>query len=56
LDLTFEPVGLTGETTGTLQVLDWNEQAYFASTPEPSCLGLVAIGALGLLRRRRPVR
>ena len=32
LSLFFEPVGLTGQTSGTVQTLDWNEQAYFAPT------------------------
>ena len=53
LDLMFEPVGFSGEGTATLQVLDWNEQAYFASLPEPGSLGILAIGATALLRRRR---
>jgi hypothetical protein len=29
LDLFYEPVGLTGETQATVQVLQWNEQYYF---------------------------
>jgi hypothetical protein len=53
LDLMFEPVGFSGEGTATLQVLDWNEQAYFAPLPEPGSLGILAIGAMALLRRRR---
>ena len=30
LSLFFEPVGLTGQASGPVQTLDWNEQAYFA--------------------------
>ena len=29
LDLFYEPVGLTGETSATVQVLQWNENAFF---------------------------
>jgi hypothetical protein len=29
LSLFFEPEGLTGQTSATIQTLDWNEQAYF---------------------------
>jgi hypothetical protein len=54
LDLMFEPVGLDGESTNTLQVLDWNEQAYFDDLPEPGSIGILAIGAVAMLRRRRP--
>jgi autotransporter-associated beta strand protein len=32
LSLFFEPVGLTGEQSGAVQTLDWNEQEYFAPT------------------------
>jgi autotransporter-associated beta strand protein len=32
LSLFFEPVGLTGQQSGPVQTLDWNEQAYFAPT------------------------
>ena len=32
LSLFFEPVGLTGQQSGAVQTLDWNEQAYFAPT------------------------
>ncbi len=31
LSLFFEPVGLSGQTSATVQTLDWNEQAYFDS-------------------------
>jgi autotransporter-associated beta strand protein len=31
LDLFYEPSGITGQTTGDAQILQWNEQAYFAS-------------------------
>jgi autotransporter-associated beta strand protein len=34
LDLFYEPSGFTGQTTASAQVLQWNEQAYFAvATP-----------------------
>jgi autotransporter-associated beta strand protein len=32
LNLFYEPVGLTGQTTGTASVLGWNEPAFFAMT------------------------
>ena len=32
LSLFFEPVGLTGQASGPVQTLDWNEQAYFSPT------------------------
>jgi hypothetical protein len=43
LDLFYEPVGLSGETSATADVLQFNEQAYFASlVPEPGSLGVLA--------------
>jgi hypothetical protein len=54
LDLFYEPMGLTGETSADVQVLNWNESAYFAAVPEPVSSSLLA-GMLGcLLLRRRP--
>jgi hypothetical protein len=55
LDLFYEPVGLSGETSNTVQVLQWNEPAYFAGVPEPTS-GVVcaaAVAGLALRRRRR---
>lgn len=51
LDLFYEPVGLSGQSTGTVSVLEWNEQSFFA-TPEPSTLGVLAVGAALLLKQR----
>ena len=56
LDLMFEPLGLTGQTGSTLQVLQWDEQAYFATVPEPASLTLAGVAmSMGLLARRRRV-
>ncbi len=38
---------------GTFQPLDWPNYNKFVTTPEPTTLGLMLVGALGLLRRRR---
>lgn len=53
LALFYEPVGLTGQTSGTVKVLQWDERAFFASVPEPASGLLVALGGLMALRRRR---
>jgi hypothetical protein len=55
LDLFFEPSGLSGQTTGTLKVLEWNEQAFFSPVPEPPMVLLVSavIGGLAAWRRSR---
>lgn len=52
LDLFYEPVGLSGETTNTVRVLQWDEQAYFAGVPEPEGLAAAAVASCALLRRR----
>jgi hypothetical protein len=56
LDLLYEPVGLSGQTTGTLKVLEWDEQAFFA-VPEPGSVLLLASAAMAgwaaINRRRR---
>ncbi|MGN6625298.1 MAG: BNR-4 repeat-containing protein, partial [Tepidisphaeraceae bacterium] len=54
LALFFEPTGLSGQSSSTLKVLQWDEQSYFAAVPEPTSaafLGVIALGALG--RRKR---
>jgi autotransporter-associated beta strand protein len=38
LDLFYEPVGLTGETTGTAQVLQWTESTFNFSSATPSVM------------------
>jgi hypothetical protein len=62
LDLFYEPVGLSGETTSTLKVLEWNEQAFFnpprtgpSPVPEPTSILLIStvIGGLAAWRRAR---
>ncbi len=55
LDLFVEPVGLSGETSATAQILQWNEAAFFGPVPEPTALPLLFGGMVGalLLRRRR---
>jgi len=51
LDLFYEPDTFSGQTTGNVQVLQWNEQAYFASIPEPAT-GALVIAGLGLMSLR----
>ncbi|HUB25605.1 MAG TPA: BNR-4 repeat-containing protein [Tepidisphaeraceae bacterium] len=36
LDLFYEPVGLSGETKGTAQILQWNESQYFSTLSNAS--------------------
>jgi autotransporter-associated beta strand protein len=38
LNLFYEPVGLTGETTGTASVLQWNESSFNFATATPSVM------------------
>jgi autotransporter-associated beta strand protein len=38
LDLFYEPVGLSGETTGSAEVLQWNESTFNFATATPSAL------------------
>jgi BNR repeat-containing family member/PEP-CTERM motif len=47
LDLFYEPVGLSGETTWTVKVLEWDEQAFFTPVPEPTTTLLFASAAFG---------
>ncbi len=55
LSLFFEPMDLTGQTSGTVQTLDWNEQAYFAptvatpaaATPAPVTATSTSLSVLG---------
>ena len=51
LNLLYEPIGLTGQTTGTLKVLEWDAAAYFASVPEPTSAVLLSIAGLMCLCR-----
>jgi hypothetical protein len=51
LDLLYEPNSFSGQTTADLQVLQWDESAYFASLPEPGPAFLLAIGASAMLMR-----
>jgi hypothetical protein len=53
LDLFYEPTGLTGQTFSSVQVLEWDEQAYFANIPEPASLAMMAAIIPMLLRRRK---
>lgn len=46
LDLFYEPSGFTGQTTGSAQVLQWNEQAYFAVATPASLTWSAAAPAL----------
>jgi autotransporter-associated beta strand protein len=46
LDLLYEPSGFSGQTTGSAQVLQWNEQAYFAvATPSSLTWSVAAPGS-----------
>jgi hypothetical protein len=58
LDLMYEPTDVNSSSAPqTLQVLEWNESAYFAAVPEPTTLGLIAVTVgMGLVRRPRRSR
>lgn len=51
LHLFYQQLGQNG--SGIVSVLEWDTKAYFAQVPEPAGLAVMAMGALGLLRRRR---
>lgn len=54
LDLFYDPLALSGETSASVQVLEWNEQSFFAAVPEPaSATILLMLTAAGLSRRCR---
>lgn len=55
LSLLFQPLGATAGS-GTVQVLDWDERAYFAAVPEPGVApvaGLLAFAVTAFGRSRR---
>ncbi|MGN6505590.1 MAG: BNR-4 repeat-containing protein [Tepidisphaeraceae bacterium] len=53
LALFFEPTGLSGQSSSTLKVLQWDEQSYFAAVPEPTSAAFLGVVALGALSRRK---
>jgi len=53
LALFYEPVGITGQTSSAVKVLEWDEAAFFANVPEPATASSVALLALLALRRGR---
>jgi len=53
LDLFYEPNSFDGQTAGDVQILQWNESAYFDSLPEPGPALLLSIGAALMLMRPR---
>jgi hypothetical protein len=55
LEMLYQPAGLVGETSNTISVLDWNEQAYFnpSPIPEPAAAAAMAMLAPAVLMRRR---
>ena len=52
LDLLYQAVGQTAVAESPVQVLDWDEAAYFAAAPEPTSLILLTVAGVPLLSRR----
>lgn len=57
LDLFFQPMGISGVSSSTVRVLEWDAEAYFATVPEPGTTpALGAIAGAGMIRPGRKLR
>ena len=51
LNLFYQPLIISGVSSSPVQVLQWDERAYFTSIPEPAASAALLLGGVMLLRR-----